>query len=157
MVAFDFLFDHVEHVAEPRAQLGVGGGERDAARLHRVDALSSGALLELPLLAAAVEELNVVVEAVDLEHPGAPGGEPVVVVAVENDRGVLVDAELAHQRLEFLLRGDVAPHRIDQVGVPDDVLRARNVAALEQAGLDADLDNADLGIGEIFSSPASRW
>ena len=93
------------------------------------------------------------VEAVDVEDPGAPGGEPVVVVAVEDDRGVLVDAELAQQRLEFLLRGDVALHRVDQVGVPDDVLRARNVAALEQARLDADLDDADLRVGEVLLQP----
>ena len=47
--------------------------------------------VELPLLAAAVEQLDVVV-AVELEVPVGVGGEPVVVAAVEDDGVVVGDA-----------------------------------------------------------------
>jgi hypothetical protein len=91
--------------------------------------------LRLPQLAAAVEQLHLVAETVDVEHPRAPGGEPVVVVAVEDDRRVFGDAGIAQRLLERLARGDVALDRIDELGVPVEMDGARNVAALVDAGV----------------------
>ena len=64
--------------------------------------------------AAAVEQPDVV-EALVAELPVRPGGEPVVVVAVEDDRRVVVDAGGAQQRLELLAADEVAPDRVGQL------------------------------------------
>ena len=52
-----------------------------------------------PLLAAAVQDPHVVV-AVELQIPVGVGGEPVVLVAVEDDGRVVADSALAEQPLE---------------------------------------------------------
>ena len=54
-----------------------------------------------PLLARAVDQLDVVV-AVVAEVPVGVGGEPVVAVAVEDDRVVVGDPAAAHQLAEVL-------------------------------------------------------
>ena len=80
--------------------------------------------VELPLLAAAVEQLDGVV-AVELEVPVGVGGEPVVVAAVEHDGVVVADAALGQQRLELLLVHEVAADRVLQVLLPVDPHGAR--------------------------------
>lgn len=141
---FRTLLHHVQHVGDACAERPVGFGERDRACDDGSDIGRVGAALQFPFAAAAIQQLHVVAQAVDIEHPGAPGGEPVVVVAIEDDGGVLVDPEPAQQRLELVATGDVAIDRLDQVGVPDHVLGARNMATFEQSGFDADLDHPDL-------------
>ena len=92
-------------------------------------------------------------DAVDVEHPSTPGSEPVVVVAVKNDRGVLINAGLLQQGFEIVARNDVAAHGVDKVGVPGKVDGAGNVAAFVNAGVDADFKYADVWIGEVFLQP----
>src|SRR6187455_449079 len=63
------------------------------------DVGAEGQAVVEPVLAAAVEDPDITV-AEQLELPVGPGGEPVVVVAVENDRRVRSDARLAEQLRE---------------------------------------------------------
>src|SRR5690606_23478138 len=93
--------------------------------------------LRFPQLAAAVEQADL--DAIDVEHPRTPRGEPVVVVAIEYDLGIAGDAGVAQLGLELFTRGDVAPGRVDQFGVPVEVHRAGDVTALVDAGVDAHL------------------
>ena len=83
--------------------------------------------VELPLLAAAVEQLDVLV-AVQLEVPVGVRGEPVVVAAVEDDGVVVADAALGEQRLELLLVDEVAADLVLQVGRPVELDGALDVA-----------------------------
>ncbi|MCY1511281.1 hypothetical protein D9M68_456950 [compost metagenome] len=141
-----------QHVRQVGPQPRVGGLDRHAAGRRRARPGAEGAPLGLPLDAPAVEQLDVG-HPVHIEYPGTPGGEPVVVVAVENGGGVVGDAGLAQQRLEVLLAGDVAADRVDQVAVPGEVHRAGNVPALVEARHHADLDDAHLGIVEVLFQP----
>ena len=124
-----------------------------AGRLDRVG--GQRAAVELPLLAAAVEQLDVLV-AVELEVPVGVGGEPVVVAAVE-DHGVVVgDAAFGQQLRELLLVDEVAPDRVLQVGLPVQLDRAGDVAAVVGAGVLVDLDEDDVGRVEILSAQSAE-
>src|ERR671927_43737 len=102
------------------------------------------AVVELPLLAAAVDELDVLV-AVELEVPVGVGGEPVVVAAVE-DHGVVVgDAALGEQLLETLLVDEVAADRVLQVLLPVELDGTFEVAAVVGAGVLVHLDEDEAG------------
>src|SRR5690606_29458882 len=82
-----------------------------------------------------------------------PCGEPVVVVAVKNDCRVSIDAEFLDEVLELLLRSDVAANGIDEVGMPDHVLRAGDMTTFKDAGFDADLDDPPLRGIQILLKP----
>ena len=95
--------------------------------------------VELPLLAAAVEELDVLV-AVELEVPVGVGGEPVVVAAVEDHGVVVADAPLGQQRLELRLVDEVAADLVLEVGGPVELDGALDVALVVRRGVLVDLD-----------------
>ena len=79
-----------------------------------------------PVLAAAVEDPDVAV-AEQLQLPVGPGREPVVVVAVQDDRRVGADAGLAQSSFaEVLAAGDVAADAVGELAgpVPADGARA---------------------------------
>ena len=108
--------------------------------------------VELPLLAPAVEQLDVLV-AVELEVPVGVGGEPVVVAAVEHDGVVVGDAPLGQQRLELLLVDEVAADLVLQVGLPVELDRALDVALVVGRGVLVDLDQDDAGGVEVVLHP----
>ena len=108
-----------------------------------------------PELAAAVEEAQVGVP-VEQQLPVGPGGEPVVVVAVEHDRRVGSDAALREQRAEVLAAGDVAADAVGQLAGPVPAHGARDVALLVGGGVDVDLDEADGRIVEVGFRPVGR-
>ena len=108
--------------------------------------------VELPLLAAAVEQPDVVV-AVELEVPVGVGGEPVVVAAVEHDGVVVGDAALGQQRLELLLVDEVAADLVLQVGGPVELDGAPDVALVVGRGVLVDLDQDDLRVVEVVLDP----
>jgi len=125
---------------------GVAGG---GAGGHLVDERAG---VELPLLASAVEQLDVVV-AVELELPVRVRGEPVVVAAVEHDGVVVGDALGGQELLELLLGRDVATHRVLQLGGPVDLHGAGEVAAVVGGGVLVDLDEDDAFRAEILLGP----
>src|SRR5439155_19228952 len=75
------------------------------------------AALVLPLLPTAVHQPGVLV-AVVLEIPDKPGGEPVVVVAVGDDRVLGTDALRCEQLLEVLPGEQIADRTGLQVLAP---------------------------------------
>ena len=80
-----------------------------------------------PLGASAVHQLDVVV-AVVLQLPEGPSGKPVVVVTVENDRGVVVDSRRTQQVLQFVLADQVPANRGLKLRLPVPTHRAGDVA-----------------------------
>src|SRR3954451_7721096 len=81
---------------------------------HLFDELAA---VDLPLLTAAIEQLEVVV-AVELEVPVRVGRKPVVVAAVEHDEVVVGDALLRQELLELLLVDEVAADLVLEVLLP---------------------------------------
>src|SRR5699024_11572171 len=139
---------HVDHVLVPyRVDVHVAPGADRGVRFAGLRG-GGGALgdlggqragVELPLLAAAVDPLDVLV-AVVLEVPVGVGGEPVVVAAVEHHGVVVADALGRQQRGELLPVEEVAAHRILQFGAPVQAHRARDVRGLVGGGVFVDLD-----------------
>ena len=114
--------------------------------------LDSGRAVELPLLAATVEQLDVLV-AVQLEIPVRVGGEPVVVAAVQ-DHGVVVgDAAVAEQLGELLGVDEVAPDGVLQIGTPVQLYCAGDVTVVVSADVFVDLDEDDVVGIEIALGP----
>ncbi len=85
--------------------------------------LTSGRAVELPALAAAVEQLDVGV-AVQLEVPVGVGREPVVVAAVQDHRVVVADALVGQQLRELVLVDEVALDGVLQIVFPVQILTA---------------------------------
>ena len=121
-----------------------------AARVGSVVGQLAG--VELPLLAAAVEQLDVLV-AVELEVPVGVGGEPVVVAAVEHDGVVVGDAALGEQRLELRLVDEVAADLVLEVGGPVELDGALDVALVVGGGVLVDLDEDDAVGVEVVLDP----
>ena len=123
--------------------------------LRRRVARSVGRVLPaflLPLDAAAVDELDLVV-AVVLQRPVRVGREPVVVVAVEHDVGLRRDAALAEKLLESFLGRDVASQLVLQVAPPVPSDGAFDVALLVDRGVDVDLDQAQARVFGMLVDP----
>ena len=123
--------------------------------VHRGDARFVGGQLAVflePPYAAAIHQSDVVV-VVELEQPEAVGGEPVVVVAVNNDRVILADPRTAHERGELLLADDVASHLVLQLALPVETDRTRHVPLVVRLRIDVDLDDLDVGVVEVLPYP----
>ena len=88
--------------------------DRDRAGLRARRLRRRRPALGQPLLAAAVHQFGVA-DAVHLQHPQRMGGEPVVVIAVEDDRAVAVDAGLPQQPFHRGAIGHVPAQRILQL------------------------------------------
>ena len=110
------------------------------------------AVLELPLLTAAVHQRGVLVT-VDLADPIGKCGEPVVVVAVENNACIGRDAGIAQQLAPGRLGRNIAPNRIAQLGCPVDADGALNVALAVGRGIYVHLDQSNIGIVEMLGYP----
>ncbi len=146
--------DRLDHVVAEGADRGVlrlglvvGGGA-----LGHVVAGDQLAGVQLPLLAAAVEELDVVV-AVQLEVPVGVGREPVVVAAVE-DHGVVVGDALGRQELlEALLVDEVTADRVLEVLGPVDPDRVLDVVLLVGGRVLVHLDDRDGRVVQVVLQP----
>jgi len=114
--------------------------------------LREGQARRLDLLAAAVQQPGVV-DAVVAQLPVGPGREPVVVVAVQHDLRVVVDPRLPQERLEILAAGEVAADRVRQLAGPVDRHGPGEVAGLVRAGVDVDLQEADVRVVEVVAGP----
>src|SRR4051812_30849960 len=108
--------------------------------------------VELPLLATAVEQLDVVV-AVELEVPVRVRREPVVVAAVEHDRVVVANALRRQQLLELLLVDEVTTYLVLQVLTPVDAHRAADVVLVVRRGVLVNLDEHHLRVVEMCLDP----
>src|SRR5262249_54812685 len=112
-----------------------------------------GPPLSLPLGAATVHDAGVGV-AIELEEPEAIGSVPVVLVAVEDDDGIVADAVAAQEGLEVRLVHKVAAHRILHIHMPVELDGVGYVAdRLIEQGIFIGLDNADPGVAEVIGNP----
>src|SRR6185312_1692271 len=118
---------------------------------HRGDHLAG---FQLPLLAAAVEELDAAVP-VQLEVPVGVGGEPVVVAAVEHDRVVVADASLGQQLLEAAPVHEVAADRVLQVLLPVELDGVADMPLVVGAGVLVHLDQDHAWVVEVGFHPVS--
>jgi hypothetical protein len=105
-----------------------------------------------PELATAVQDPDVAV-AEQLELPVGPGGEPVVVVAVQDDRRVGADAARAEQLAEIVTPGDVATDAVGQLARPVPGDGAGDVALLVARRVDVDFNEADGRVVEVALGP----
>src|SRR5262249_36256385 len=105
-----------------------------------------------PLLAAAVHDSDVLVP-VDLELPEGPCREPVVVVAVQNDGGLVADTALAQQLLELFARYNIANERVAELRRPVPSGGACDVTLIVRGRIDVDLDDANSCIGCVLRHP----
>ena len=94
--------------------------------------------------------------AVHLQVPVRVGREPVVLVPVEDDRGLVADPTLAEDALEGLLVDDVALDGILEVVAPVELDRSRNVAFLVQIGVLVDLGDDEIGVAQVLGEPVRR-
>lgn len=76
--------------------------------------------------------------------PIPPGGKRVVIVTINDDRGIFFEADLAELILEFVARGDIAINRIDQVRAPIEIGRTGDMTILIDTRVDTDLEDPDL-------------
>ncbi len=90
---------------------------------------------------------------VHLEIPVRVGGEPVVLVAVEDDSRVGADPALPEELLELGLLDDVALDRILQVVLPVQLDRAGDVALVVEVGVLVDLGDADAVVVQVLCQP----
>jgi hypothetical protein len=146
------LADGVLHLALLGTQLEVGVGGLVGSRGDLWRVLGGGLAFVEPLLAAAVHQLEVLVT-VHLEHPEGVGGEPVVVVAVEDDRVAVADAGFAEELFDIGLAEDVATGLILQLAGPVEADGARDVAFVVGVGVDVDLDELNAGVGAVLGDP----
>ena len=132
------------------AEIGVArcvGGRLDAWHVGR-----QVAALAHPLDAPAVHDANVGVT-VDLELPEGVGGEPVVVVAVDDDRRIRGNAGRSEQALDLLLVQDVAGHRVVQLGRPVPADGAGDVPLVVGLGVHVHLDEYDVVVVPVLRHP----
>src|SRR2546421_2952204 len=106
----------------------------------------------LPFLAATVHQPGVLVTVI-LEVPEEPGGEPVVVFAVDHDRVVVADPLRGKELLELVFRQQVTNRTGLEILAPVETDGALGVPAVVGSGVDVDLDDLDLRVVEMVGHP----
>ena len=125
---------------------------REGLRVVGRDVGGGRTALRDPLLARAVHQPHVVV-AVVLQVPVRVGGEPVVAVAVEDDRVVVRDAAAAEQLAELGRAQEVALDLVLEVLLPVEADRAGDVRLGVEGGVLVDLDDADGLVAQMILDP----
>src|SRR5687768_11161108 len=126
--------DGLDDLVTKRPNVGVRLLGRVGRGLTARDLIGQLARVELPLLASAVEEPQVLVSVV-LEEPIGVGREPVVVAAVEDDGVVVANPALGQQLLQPLLADEVVADAVLEVAVPVDLDRVADVALVVSLGV----------------------
>ena len=96
--------------------------------------------------------LHVLVSVVP-QLPEGPGGEPVVVVAIQDDRRVGANAAAAQQRFHLATRNDVSRHVLLQLALPVPGDGAGDVALFVGGCVNVDLHQTHVGVAAVFSHP----
>src|SRR5262249_6310906 len=101
---------------------------------------------------SAIDEANILVTVV-FEQPERIGGEPVVVIAVQDNRRLGRDTCVGGQFLEVFLADDVARNLILKLRLPVEGNRAGQVTGLVLRGIDIHLNETLVGVFEVLNSP----
>jgi len=91
--------------------------------------------------------------AVVLEQPEEPGREPVVVIAVRDDRRIRRHAGFRQQRLELFLVDQIADRVLLQIGLPVEADRGGDVTLFIGGRVDVDLEDANFRILRVLGEP----
>ena len=91
--------------------------------------------------------------AVHLQLPECPRRKPVVVVSVENNGGVVVDAGVSQQLLHLRLGRNVAHQRVAQLRRPVPADGAGDMSLVVGGRIDVHFRNPDGGIGKMLADP----
>ncbi len=113
----------------------------------------NGLLLREPLLAAAVDEPQVLV-AEQAEHPVRVRRPPVGLVAVQHDRRVASDAEPSHQPRESGRVNVVADPPVVEVDAPVDAHSPGDVASVVQRHVLVRLDHPNSRVRRVLRNPS---
>src|SRR5882762_1391395 len=135
-----------------RANGIVGGGDVIGIRGDVCGILGERALLFEPFLAAAVDQADVLV-AVKFQLPEGISGEPIVVVAIEKNGGVVGNAGSAEKLFERGLIDEIASDVVLELGLPVPADGAGNVSLVVGGGVHVDFDEAEIGGIEILRGP----
>src|SRR5205085_2681019 len=129
---------------EKRSNGQIGCGRAISARRDGRTIVSERAVLRQPLLAPAVHQTDIGV-AIDLHLPDSPRRKPVVVVAIEDNCGLVADAGRTHQSRELGIGQDVAPDRVAELAVPGPCQRAGYMAFVVRLGIHVNFTRRTLG------------
>ena len=147
-----FRFHRLLHFRQERAQRRVGRLRLVRLRGDRRLLGAEVAAFGEPFLSAAVHDPHVLVP-VHLQLPERPGGKPVVVVAVQDDRRLVVDAGAAEKGFELVRRHDVAHNGVAELGRPVPACCAGHVSLIVRRRIHIDLDDPDAGVGRMLCDP----
>src|SRR5207253_5324852 len=111
--------------------------------------LGNCALLLEPFLAAAIDEADVLM-AVELQLPKGVRGEPVVVVAVEKNSGVIGNAGVGKKLFERGFGDKVAADIVLKLGLPVPADGAGDVSLVVGGGIHIDFDETKIVGIQIF-------
>src|SRR5262249_30588815 len=141
-----------EHLVALRADGLVAGPGEEGGGLVGGDVGGGGSSFGDPLLARAVDELDVA-GAVVVQVPVGVGREPVVAIAIEDDRVFVGDPARSEEGAERVRIEEVALDLVLQVELPVEADRAGDVRLGVQRGVLVDLDDADRGIAQVLLHP----
>ena len=82
--------------------------------------------------------------------------KPIVVVAIENHRGIGSDSALAQEPLQVFLADKVAPDRIIQIGLPAPIHCAGDVTRLIGGGIHVYLYEPYIRVVAVLGYPVCR-
>lgn len=105
-----------------------------------------------PLLAAAVHDSQVFVTE-HAELPEGVGREPVVVIAVEDDGGVVIDPGLPQEPFELIPRKDVSANPVIELRGPVPAHRAGDMPLIVRARIDIHLYQGNVWIVQVTCDP----
>src|SRR5579862_8314622 len=126
---------------------------RRRRHLHRIGRQRS--LLLNPLLPPAVDQPHILVPVI-FQLPQRICREPIVVVAVEQNRRVVPHARLPQQQLQRSLVDQIPPDVVLQLRLPVPTHRPRNVPLIVSRGIHVHLNQPHLRIVQVPRRPLRR-
>ena len=148
--------DGLQHIIPQGAQFGVFGGDAVLRGGVLGNLSDQGPVFGKPQHAPAVHQADILVSVV-AELPERPGGEPVVVVAIEDDGGIRRDAAAAEQGFHLVAGNDVADDVMLQLALPVPGDGAGDVALLVGGGVHVHLHQPDAGVAAVFGHPLGGY
>ena len=120
------------------------------------DFLRHWTLLCLPLLPPTIHDPHILVP-IHREQPERIARVPVVLIAVQDNGGIIVDAPAAHELLEALLVHEIARYRVLHIDMPVELDCTWQVTNFIQQYIFIYLDQANIGVVEMFGNPTCLY
>ena len=91
--------------------------------------------------------------AVIFHLPEGPSGKPVVVVAIEDHRGVVVYAGTAQEAFHLFFADDITAKGLLKLIVPIPGHGSRHMALFVGGGVNIHLNQTNVGVASVFGDP----